>query len=659
MKRIILLSILSMSVLAATAQWVEERNIEGKCSHAHVNTVKDILNPDYHWQSDYLFDYDVTSYYLDIEVSEKSAYVAGNATINCKALVPLDTFAFELIPEQQIDSIIFNGTLKNEYIRDQDNVLVPVTEVEQGANISAQIYYHGEVPSGGFFNGVTTDSSEVWKKNVTWTLSEPFSAKDWFPVKQDLEDKADSAILHFTTSSSNMVGSQGLLKDVVDLGNGKLRYEWKTNYPIDYYLISFAVADYVDYSIYAHPEEMNGDSLLIQNFLYNGPGNIEAKEESLSKTIDIMELFCDLFTLYPFHLEKYGHCETELGGGMEHQTMSTMGNFSFHLIAHELGHMWFGDNVTCATWSDIWINEGFATYSDYLANEFILGPESAMEFITKAQNHVMSEDWGSVYIPEPDIYPGNEWRIFSGRLSYDKGASIIHMLRHEIDNDDKFFEVLRTFQNTYGGGTATGDDFRHTAEEVTGMDFELFFDQWYYGYGFPEYSFDYSVDENNTLYLSSSQTTTSTGTTFFNMLLDFKLHFEDGTDTLVQFRQTEHVNVFTIDLNKKVVDITPNPDNWSLMGVPGSQDIEELSNTTVYFTYGPNPFKEELSIYFLLHDSVTRTVIVTNINGQEVYRTETNDKKVNMPASSLSAGIYFVTVTDGTGTLTRKIVKSE
>ncbi len=267
------------------------------------------------------------------------------------------------------------------FSRVDDNVLVPVNEVPAGGSISAQIYYHGSPPEGGFFSGVTTDYSSAWQKHVTWTLSEPFSAKSWFPVKQVLEDKADSVWVFLTTASTNKVGSQGLLTNVVDVGNNKVRYEWKSSYPIDYYLISFSVADYMDYSIYAHPEEMDTDSLLIQNYIYNNPENLAGKKPDLDNTAEIMELYCNLFTLYPFYKEKYGHCETQLGGGMEHQTMSTMGNFSFHLVAHELGHMWFGDNVTCATWSDIWINEGFATYTDCLAHEFILGEEAGKEFI--------------------------------------------------------------------------------------------------------------------------------------------------------------------------------------------------------------------------------------------------------------------------------------
>ena len=657
MKRIIPLIIFITISIGVYSQWINNHNLEGKCSHASSYNEKLEFNTDYNWQSKYLFDYDVTSYMLDIEVSDTTTYISGNATINSKAIVLLDTFAFELIPEQIIDSIIINGIVYPVYYRDGDNVIVPIAEIGIGSNISAQVFYHGQPPSGDFFTGVTTDMSLYWLKNVTWTLSEPFSAKDWFPVKQDLLDKADSAWLFFTTSETNMVGSEGLLTNIKDMGNGKLRYEWKTYYPIDYYLISFAVADYVDYSIYAHPEQMGEDSLLIQNFLYNSQENIDGKKEDIAKTADIMELYSDLFNLYPFHNEKYGHCQAQLGGGMEHQTMSTMGNFSFHLIAHELGHMWFGDNVTCATWSDIWINEGFATYSDYLANEFLLGSEAASEFIIGAQQHAMTSETGSIYVPANEVYPGNESRIFSGSLSYDKGASIIHMLRHEIQNDELFFDILKTFQTNYGGGTATGEDFKNMAEELTGMDFETYFEQWYYGQGFPRYSFKYWNDKNNTFFLSSTQTTSSFSTTLFEMLLDFRLVFDDGTDTLVHFNQTENLNLFTMNFNKNVLNVEFDPFNWTLEEVVSISHINEIQVSPLYFTLGPNPATDKLTLFFLTQDNASREILITNTKGQQIYLVESSENTMEIATSFMKSGVYFVSVSDGKNSFVKKFVK--
>ncbi|MFA5418448.1 MAG: M1 family aminopeptidase [Bacteroidales bacterium] len=655
MKRKFITLILLVFSIAAYAQWNENTNIDGKCSHIPQNVDRSDLLGLYNWQSPFLSDYDVTFYGLDIEVSSETIAVGGNGTINGIALVPLDTFAFELIPEQNIDSMWFNGTRYDNYYRDGNNVLVPVDEINTGTSFSAVIYYHGAPPTGGFFSGVTHSYSNTYNQPVTWTLSEPFAARDWFPVKQDLEDKADSCWVFLTTTTNNKAGSQGLLTNVVGLGNGKHRFEWKSNYPIDYYLISFAVADYQEYNVYSHPAEMNGDSILVQNFIYNSPGCLEANKAGIDQTAEFIEVLSDKFILYPFWQEKYGHCLTQLGGGMEHQTMTTLGGFSFHLVAHELGHMWFGDNVTCATWSDIWINEGFATYSDYLATEYIQGWDEAKTLISNEQNHAMSSAGGSIYIPEVEVYPGNESRIFSGRLSYDKGAAIIHTLRHEIQNDSLFFAVMKSFQTDFTGSTATGEDFKNSAEQVTGMDFGYFFDQWYYGEGYPIYDLDwYSTD--NTFFLSSTQSTSSS-TPFFKMIMEYKLFFLDGTDTIVKLQQTSNFNSFEIETGKKVGLVVVDPEKWTMEKVNSLiVNINEIDSAT-YFTVGPNPVLDHVTVYFHNDTIDLRTIDLMDLEGRIIQSIETNLDEIQINTTGLSQGIYLIKVSNGQKSMVRKLIK--
>ena len=649
--------LLSISILFISSfvfsQINTDLNVEHKCSHSALHMNSTLSFDIYNWQSEYLEDYDVTFYFLDIEVSNSSIYVDGNVTINGIALVDLDTFAIELIPEQTITQLLFNGVEYTTYERDGNNVIVPVTEISAGSSFSAQIFYNGQPPSGGgFFSGISTGSG--WDKNVTWTLSEPFAASDWFPVKQDLEDKADSVWVFLTTSSDNMAGSQGLLTNVVDLGNGNSRYEWKSNYPIAYYLISFAVSEYQEYNIFAHPEEMGGDSILIQNFLYDSPGCLENYRDDIDETATMVELFSDLYILYPFWQEKYGHCLTPLGGGMEHQTMTTIGGFPFWLVAHELGHMWFGDNVTCATWSDIWINEGFATYSNYLAEEFIHGWSSGMSFIVGKQNSAMSSSGGSVYVPEDEIYPGNNGRIFSSRLSYDKGAVIVHTLRHEIQNDELFFDVLNTFQTDFTDSTATGEDFKNTAEEVTGMDFDQFFDQWYYGEGYPIYNIEYYNHEGTT-YLTSLQSSSSS-TPFFEMLLDLRLHFLDGTDTLITIYQDETLENFSVSSGKEVFYINVDPNNWTMEQSSFSVGIIE-KQTPISFSLGQSRTSEDVTLYFSNKEFSEKNIIITDISGHTVYNEKTANSVFRINTSFLSNGIYIVRANDGVNSFVRRFVK--
>lgn len=653
MKRLLTLVILLIGI-NAIGQQNEYQNVEDRCSHVkHFN--KDILAHIYDWQSKYLDDYDVSFYWLDIEVSNTSTFVSGNVSINAKAVVLLDTFAFELITEQTIDQIFVEGIEYTSWSRDGDNVLVPVIPIAAGTGFTAQIYYHGQPPtSSDFFSGVTTAYANAWDVNVTWTLSEPFAAKEWFPVKQDLEDKADSVWVFLTTDAENMATSQGLLSNTVTVGNKK-RYEWKSSYPIAYYLISFAVSEYQQYNLYAHPSTLEGDSILIENYVYDSPGCLENYKNGIDETPSMIDLFSDLYTLYPFWKEKYGQTLAEFGGGMEHQTNTTLGGFWFGLVAHELGHMWFGDNVTCATWSDIWINEGYATYSNYLAEEFIHSWESADGFMVGRQMSAMELPGGSVYIPEDEIYPGNERRIFDGRLSYNKGAAIIHTLRHEIQDDDLFFEVMKTFQTDFTDSTATGEDFRRIAEELTGMDFETFFEQWYYGEGYPKYDLSYYMLFGS-FHLVSTQTTSSVSTPFFQMLMDYQLHFDDGTSTIVQFEQTDNLNHFTTLTGKNVVNVTVDPYNWTMEEVVSLTVIDELTSS-VLFSIGPNPLNKTLNIYFSKPQSKEREIYIFDLSGKELIHSTTSTNHAVINVSGLSKGVYLVKVIEGNNTRIKRFVK--
>lgn len=620
---------------------------------------KQAFSPEYAWQSKYLFDYDVHFYGLDISVSPVSRFIQGSCTLEATTLIPhFDTLAVELIPEMEIDSALFKGRKLAVPQRDDNNVLFVLPDIpDSGSLFSVQIFYHGTPPEGGFFSGVTTAYNATWDKRVTWSLSEPFAAKQWFPVKEDLKDKADSAWIFLTVDSIYMAGSEGLLTRVVDLPGGKRRFEWKTHYPIDYYLLSFAVADYRDFSFYAHPDDPKGDSVLVQNFIYDSDAYLKQNEDAIKRTAKFIELYVKLFGPYPFRKEKYGHCLTELPGGMEHQTMTTLGSFGFDLVAHELGHMWFGDDVTCADWSDIWVNEGFASYADYLANEYILGDSIAQIFIRKAEDYVMTQPGGSVYIPEDQIYMGNEGRIFNGRLSYDKGAVLLHMLRHEIHQDSVFFTILKTYLIRFAGGVATGDDFRKIVDEITGKDYRWFFQQWYYGEGYPEFSVDW-YQQSDSLHILSTETTSTDNPSFFKMTVDYQLVYDNGLDTIVRLVQTEQSNHFVVPVKGKVSAIHIDPDHWSLLKVLRNDfvGIQEEKNPAS-FTLSPVPVRNMLFMQFFHPDRSEKNVIISDMNGRIFFRKNTTAVRFQIPVSKFPPGLYVARVMANGQIYVKKFVK--
>ena len=646
-------------IITASAQYNYTEEWKTVCSHIPNHSGIKTTDYLYNWQDPNMDKYDVKFYWLDLTVTSSSTYIEGTVKIYGKVTAPvLDTFAFELVPNMSIEYFKFNGEQYNSHSSHNDNILYPVNALAEGANFVAEIKYHGTPPSGSFFVGVDHDHNYSYNKDVTWTLSEPFNAKHWFPVKQDLEDKADSAWIFLTCDNNEMAGSNGLLTNISDMGNGKHRFEWKTKYPIDYYLISFAVSDYMDYSIYAHPEAMNGDSLLIQNYIYNDPNCLTNNKNNIDKTAQIIEVYSDLFSLYPFYEEKYGHCLTQLGGGMEHQTMTTMGGFSFHLIAHELGHMWFGDNVTCATWQDIWINEGFATYADYLANEKIIGWNNAQSFIKSAQNSAMSQPGGSIYIPENEIYQGNEWRIFNGRLSYNKGAAILHVLRHEFQNDSLFFAGIQAYQTQYGGSTATGEDFKNAMEPFYGDDLDWFFDEWYYGEGYPKYNFEWFYDGTSKEFHLTSVQTTSASTPLFKMLLDVRLIFSDGTDTIVSFMQQTNNDFFVSHQEKTVTNIEIDPDNWTMEKVLNIvTGTPEILSSDIEFLLGPNPADKYVKLFFNDKNNGNYNLVITDLSGKKLagYQNISGDYTINI--SDLPAGTFLLTVSNNKGKRVKKFIK--
>src|SRR5690606_17382451 len=158
-------------------------------------------------------------------------------------------------------------------------------------------------------------------------------------------------------------------------------------YPIDYYLISASVANYTEYSYYAHFTGSN-DSMLVQNYVYSNPQTLPFYKDQIDSVGLMIDYLSQLFGRYPFWKEKYGHCMVPIGGGMEHQTMTSLGDFPTTLTVHELGHQWFGDHVTCGSWQDIWLNEGFASYVEYLFAEHFWQPADAFAYMADKHNKV-------------------------------------------------------------------------------------------------------------------------------------------------------------------------------------------------------------------------------------------------------------------------------
>ena len=611
--------------------------------------------------------YDLKFYHLNINIERNTRYISGNVKSKAKVLAAsLDSFAFVLHENHTIDSVYVNGIKRNFVRRDSLVLATAGTPIVQNQLFDAIVYYKGTAPTGNaaaIGDGYNMGTSGSWGNQVTWSLSESLCAYHWFPCKQDLRDKIDSSWVYATTDSANMVGSNGLLKNIVTIGNKK-RYEWKSKYPIDYYLISVATAKYKPYILYAKPQYLVNDSIYIQNFIYDNAINNTAwatQKTALNKIVPTINFMSNIFGMYPFYKEKYGHCMAPFGGGMEHQTMTSLGFFDFELDAHELGHQWWGDNVTCASWKDIFINEGWASYSEYLCHQYMTGTgTTATQKMLDVHTSVMSQLGGSCYFTNADTM--NATRIFSSRLTYDKGSAVVHSLRYEINNDSVFFPAIRAFQATYGDNTATVIEFKNFMEAQSGLNFTQFFNQWYYGQGYPTFSVSWNQG-GGVFYLKSTQTQSfPSSVPLFMTHVDYRISRTAKPDTIVRLYHGQTIENYSIPLTGSVTSIGVDPNNWILNKV-GTNTKDITLNTSALIDdmteifVGPNPTSDVLNIY--MNTNGKSSVEIFDVTGK-LMLTQAFDAHVEFDISKYANGIYTVSIKNKQGDVlkTSKVVKN-
>jgi len=602
-------------------------------------------------------DYDVKFYHLDLAIENNSLFVKGN--VRCLAQVTaatMDTFVCVLHENHTVDSVYVNGQRRN-FVRKDSLVKTSVgPQLGQNQMVNAVVYYKGTCPSGGsaaIGNGFNTDTSPSWGNSVTWSLSESFVAYEWFPCKQDLRDKIDSSWVYVTTDSVNMAGSNGRLKNVVVLGNKK-RYEWKSRSPIDYYLISVSVARYKEYNLYAKPLYLVNDSILIQNYIYNNAISntnwINGQKQELDKIKPTIELFSKLYGMYPFYKEKYGHCMAPLGGGMEHQTMTTLGFFDFAIDAHELAHQWWGDNVTCSAWKHIWMNEGWASYNEYIAKQYLVSPNQADIDMAQVHTDVLSQPGGSVYFTNADTM--NSGRIFDSRLTYNKGGAIIHSLRFVLNNDSLFFNLARDFQRANQFGVAGVPDFIAYYNTHSGQNLNQFFSQWYYGEGYPTFNVKWN-QQGSTFLLRSAQTTSMPSSVpLFITPIEYKLVRSGAADTTIRVMHGQATENYTVNVAGTVTNIVVDPKNWILNKTigpvkdPTLVGVEEMTADDLMLFVGPNPTSDVLYINTYTQENFTAELY--DISGKLLRQWPVQGTS-HTDLGSYPAGIYQVRILSKAG----------
>lgn len=585
--------------------------------------------------------YDVTQVRLNLSMTNTSTQLGGDALITGKVIAPsLSEYVFELDGSHTIDSAKVNGQLlpvtTTGFVR-RITLPAPLT---QNTIFQAQIWYHGTPPNGtGFFTAGVNHNVLGSGTQITFTLSDPYLAKDWWPCKQDLNDKVDSAAIWITVPAGLKAGSNGLLQAVTPVSGGN-RYEWKTRYPIEYYLLSVAVAPYIDHSYYMHFSG-GADSMLVQNYIYDSASVFAQYRPAIDSTGLMIDFLSEKFGRYPFWQEKYGHCMAPLGGGMEHQTMTTLGVVQTPLIAHELGHQWWGNHVTYASWKDIWLSEGWASYVEQLYVEHFRGIAAAKDYRTAVFNRVIASSGGSVYVDDTS----NVYRIFDSRLTYDKGSAVAHMLRYIAPDDTHFFDLCKTWQQQYSFKTATTADFQALAEQVYGFDLDTFFQQWVYKEGFPRFTARWN-QKGSKVYLLVNQTgSRPLSVAAFSTPLEIRLGNLSGSDTTVKVYVSQASQLFSFDWTGTMSGVvTFDPDDHILNNSGTITKDNMLSvgqtapgNIRIY----PNPSRNGWQLSNLPEGSA---LTLHNDAGQQVWRGTAANPEFFLHLPAIAAGTYYLEI---------------
>lgn len=595
-------------------------------------------------------NFDVKYYRCEWQVDPAVNYISGKVTVHYMITSSTNNISLDLMNGLNVDSVKQrNVILTKQHIANvlQVNFL---STINAGTFDSVSIFYQGTPPNTGFGSFVQTTHSGT---PVIWTLSEPYGSRDWWPCKNGLDDKADSIDVFVIAPAIYKAASNGLLQSetLVNGGTKKITY-WKHRYPIASYLVCFAVTNY---AVFNNSVQLGAVSLPMQTYCY--PESLASFQANTPLVLDALQLYHNLFGDYPFIKEKYGHVQFSWGGGMEHQTSTFVVSAGESLMAHELGHQWFGDKITCASWEDIWLNEGFATHlaSIYMETKY---PASTIPTRKNEIASITSQPGGSVKVDDTT----NVGRIFDGRLSYTKGSHLLYMLRW-ILGDSVFFPALRQYQKDpkviYG--FAKTNDLKRNLEQVSGKDLTGFFKDWFEGQGYPTYNIEWTPLGSSYVKIKMNQTTSHPSVNFFE--LPVALNFKNATQQkTIVLDNTKNGEIFFRNIGFIPDTVLIDPEYWLITRNNTSHKVADAVNGQNIVQVFPNPIQSQFFVYLRNFSSSNAMIVLYNALGQMVYSAKiaisNGSGFTDVPSQRFAPGEYTVkVVTDNGVNFVKKLLK--
>jgi hypothetical protein len=502
----------------------------------------------YSVKADSTHGFDVISYDISVTIDDENEFVNGSVAAVVEAEENLNQITYEL-EELNVSSVQVNGR-EAVFSHNNGELQIQLGSIAPGEQFTTLVNYSG--------NPQTSDDvyniGMIFNQNFVFTLSDPSGCRWWWPAYDHPWDKA---IINYsiTVREDWLVACNGLRISIEDNGDGTRTHNWEGENPMATYLSCIHAAGY---------EELNqsyGD-LPIQNFVM--PSQYENASEDFSNLPFMIEVYSQAYGPYPF--EKYGNAVVPMVtfGAMEHQTMTTLGNtmitgnHTYEMtIAHELSHHWFGDCLTPLTWADVWLSEGFAVYSEAVYMEAWQGYSQMLEYV---QNDIQNyyKNWAASNGPHTVYDP--EYNSYFTPATYEKPASVLHMLRRIVGNET-FFTILQDYFQIYKNSNVISQEFIDICQQQSGLDLQQFFQQWIYGSGIPFFDYTYFVGENS---LKTFVQTTSNTDTEFWVQAPFQIEYESGYDSLLVASSPQTAETTSAISTEATIDVLFDPNSWLL-----------------------------------------------------------------------------------------------
>lgn len=604
--------------------------------------------------------FDVLDYNLDLDIYQcyTSPYPKNyTATANITFRVD-STLSFIILDADntslQIQSVANAGVSFNH----EDDLLKIFLDREYLPGEVAEVgieYSHTNVTDGAFNVG----------NGFVFTDAEPQGARKWFPCYDRPSDKA-TLQLRAKVPSNVKLGSNGRLADSTQV-NDTIWYTWISRDPIaTYIMVLTSKVNYkLDVLYHVNPAFPN-DTLPIR-FYYNQNEN---PDNMIAMLGPLTNFFESKFGKHPF--EKNGFATVNnlfQWGGMENQTLTTLCQNCWYssVVTHEYAHQWFGDMITCATWADLWLNEGFATYIETLWILEQEGHESYMEENLYNASYYMYQNPGWP-ISDPDwaINPPSNDVLFNYAVTYLKGACVLYMF-HQMVGDSLFYHSIYEYANdtvNFRYHSATITDFIDKMNETTGMDISWFFEQWIYTPNHPEYLNTYSIHQQPNdqweVKLNIKQTQSNAG--FFTMPVEIKVKFAIG-DTLISIQNDANDQNFSFffDSRPTILQFDPN-DKIILKNSTTVVDSKyELVPKPQEIKIKGNPSEGNINLYFNTSIPCKANILVHSGTGVLIYEKQNlmfsyGETRVPLNLTHLTSGTYILTLTTDDNVLTEKLL---